>query len=764
MTVQADFGSIRSDIVAYAPDLAREVGQVSAVMFDRFKPFPTEDASLLDPDLGWTTLTKMEAAVLQSPILSRLRGVRRNRAASMVFPGYSQSVFEFSCSTLAWAARYLRVLSEKTSDPELTPRDIATVRLAALLKHVSACALGDDLWRMPERAFHSEFHAASVILAREFHCSAYPISQHVVTALLLLSDSFVRFLANIAGSDEAAHRLALATISVQLGAGRYLDCPCLAELVEGPLSAERFADLSYGNRVTGAASGCDFDHLLHCTRIVRTGANGTDQRLAHGAAHALVVEERASSSLEHFAISRILLRDRVVNQPTVRAARLLAQRFGSAIEEERGDRLGVRDLLVSDDEMFIRDNIAAAGGRTKKGARVVELGRRLLNRELPKAVLLFGPGFLASQHEVSAIDAADHAATIMRQLRQTLSDPAGRAAIEAAIAQDSRRQLKQSRRSDPEQSTYEIFVDLPDPNWIGANRFLVLTRAGEITLASSLFATGEWSSLYFETKWAGRVYCDSLVADEVRRSARHILERDFGLTLSPAADRKIGGARREKADYFPRAPRRRSEPKQPVRLYIENSDLILPPSWAENEATVRETLSRKLRAARQRGYSARSKAALIRLIDALSSFQVVCYEGGTLQGIAIGQERQLQRQLRDHMRSRGFSVREKLSLGAGEVDLYFDEEIVIEIKIFGRPTDRPLKVGPSIALQARRYALALSKSIVATVVGYQPKSEFGHFPADELIDIRATDDPRFVEVRVCVPLGFPVPSRARRRG
>lgn len=765
-----------------APAFVDHIEAAVHPMLGRVRPGMIEGAKplmVMDPDLGVIELTALEGMIANTALFQRLRSLRVFPAAVFTYPGLTHTKLEHAIASLGWAARGLKTIDGPRADDSLRAldEDVAAVRLAALLKPIAAGPFGDVLWPLVEDAHKAEFSSARAWLCSALGCVRHPTAEELCAAGMILSAPFLAILERWFGDRARAERLANSVAGLLLGSGKGVSADYLADFVVGPISAPRLATLVQANRAAGFSRGFEVDRLI--AFLVPIQLTDDSEARSRGFARGetvLAVEAGAARVLEDIALSRALLHARVIDHPKVRVVNRMAVRLAAAAEAEQGRPYSIGDLirLVGDDSWLSDLGRPRGDGLSHRTER---LAGKLLCRDLPKTALAFGPNQMADDDFLASADAADHQAMVLRELQRAFTDRRRVEEIEDLIAQGA------GGEGDAQEP--DVLIDFPSPNWSGAERVVVRSRDGEVALASSHFAISNWSDMYAQSKWAGRVYCDLEHREAVERSARSVLAKEFGLELkrdlhfpvAPAPSRpprSRGSASNlaplpidpERPDYFPPHPPRRAQGHGTGSPYIGSDELRLPLLWQTSSDAARERLVRRLRAARPQGYSPTAKAALIKVIDAITSFQAMVYEGGTLQALKIGEERLLQRLFRDHLRSREFTIREGLKLGGGELDLLFEGEVIIEIKIHRRPTDTPARAGTRFTLQARRYALAIDKDIVATFVGYQPRSEMGHHPAPDLIDVMRMPDGRGVEVRAWVPIAFPVPSRAsatRRR-
>ena len=318
---------------------------------------------------------------------------------------------------------------------------------------------------------------------------------------------------------------------------------------------------------------------------------------------------------------------------------------------------------------------------------------------------------------------------LTREIQRRLSDTRAIAHLEKAIAAHTRGLLAQND-STTSFSDGDVLIVPPRYRPFGPMRLIIATSEGKLESASNLFNPERWTDAY-RSRPPGYVCSKPEAANEVRIAARAVFLKEFGLNLTSAADIQVYSRSNAftaipdtpEETFLPIEPDIDPKPQgRPRTLYIRASDLHLPGAWRRDGDKIGSELARKLRFARPEGLSRGKKEVLLKAIEALSHFQNTTYLGASFAHLKIGDEAALQRQLRELLRAAKYQISEGTSVGGGNIDLLFEDEIVLEVKIYSRPTDTPMNVGSRYSLQARRYALALSTDIVCTVVGYKPKT------------------------------------------
>jgi HD superfamily phosphohydrolase len=100
----------------------------------------TGEVVVRDPVHGDIGLTADEVALVDTPQMQRLRGIRQLGAAYLVYPGAQHTRFEHSLGTLYWAERILAELAR--SGATIDPDERRAIRAAALLHDVSHIPFG----------------------------------------------------------------------------------------------------------------------------------------------------------------------------------------------------------------------------------------------------------------------------------------------------------------------------------------------------------------------------------------------------------------------------------------------------------------------------------------------------------------------------------------------------------------------------------------------------------------------------------------------
>jgi hypothetical protein len=319
----------------------------------------------------------------------------------------------------------------------------------------------------------------------------------------------------------------------------------------------------------------------------------------------------------------------------------------------------------------------------------------------------------------------------------------------------------------------DIIVDMPHPDRVTAGtgqNILVGNASGDVEFPNLYFDPEKWSQAYRSKKHCGYVYCRNELKPAVNLASKFVFAEGLNVVMDEAADRltKTKGIHSDdiiertlEAGLISPDTAQRIIRKEARLARFQRDDIAVPSDWTAQGEDVPQQLAEALNEARPRGYTASLMKTIGELIESLAYFADMSSKGGTLREVGIGEEPKLQAALRDHIRSRQQYVDEGSEFGGGETDLIFQRQIVIENKIHSVTTNNPLKVAEKYEWQARRYSIALSNDIVATVVGYRPTDEGGILPSRESFLIRRLSDRKTVAIRIALPVGLDVPSSVK---
>lgn len=287
-----------------------------------------------DPLWGTIGLTGPEVAVIDSPLVQRLRLIRQLGVVHWVYPGAVHTRFEHTLGVLHQVQHLcgaINNLATQQNQRELIgPSKVNLLRLAALLHDVGHAAFS----HVSEHAIESleAFSSLPADFAREHKVESKSLSEifayfairspsmrRLITVLLDHESSYITLSENrIGNADALIEKLSRAII------GRSIDddLPLLHEIISGPFDADKLDYFIRDARGAGTPSLLDISRLIQKLAIRQfdatelPGTTGRDVQ-ARGRHHLVGIKWSGISVLDELHLARVLLYAKVYRHTKV---------------------------------------------------------------------------------------------------------------------------------------------------------------------------------------------------------------------------------------------------------------------------------------------------------------------------------------------------------------------------------------------------------------------------------------------------------------
>lgn len=331
-----------------------------------------------DPLWGTISLSGAEVAVLDSPLLQRLRLIRQLGVVHWVYPGAIHTRFEHVLGVLR-QVQYLSTAIDSLGAEQglrdlLPPGKVNLLRLAALVhdvghaafSHVSEHAI-DTLPALASIAaefgqvHRAEQRSLSEIFA--YFVVGSPAMKQLVGVLVDHDSDYIR-LNNVraANIDEIVSKLGRAIV------GRSIDdrLPLLHELISGPFDADKLDYFVRDARNAGTPSLLDISRLVQKIALRELDATelpgNTGRDIRAQSRHVLIgIKWSGISVLDELHLSRVLLYSKIYRHPKVVAIEQMVRSalvmLASATSDQAVLRLVYRH---NDDELLAMSKFALA--------------------------------------------------------------------------------------------------------------------------------------------------------------------------------------------------------------------------------------------------------------------------------------------------------------------------------------------------------------------------------------------------------------------
>lgn len=752
---------------------------------------PKDPKIFNDPVWGSIILQPAEIVLLDTPLLQRLRGVRQLGMAHYVFPGAVYDRLEHIRGVVEGSQRIITALDnsiarQRVAIPRRKDSDVEAIRLAALLHDIGHGPFSHATEDLIAVRYEANMAEAKSILLAHFDDTLKVSPAELLAILMITSEPLLRILTHPRFPVSERESLPAIIVGALLGSSKYLDAQYLAGVVSGPIDADKLDYMARDSHHAGLTLGLETDRLMTQLQVAAvTAENSPNRELRIRASEAekgryydLAISRAGVGAYEQMVVGRAILYDRMYYHHKVRVAESMVRRLVELSERDNGAEYGLPTLMPTlSDETFLCSlgGVVATKGYAKPSSITTEIAEAILHRNLYHRAFAFSTRYLAGIDALDGQQKDDTKSLIGRELQKIAADPDLAKSLEKDIAKKAKEiaaKIGKLYLPSKQISEEQIIVDIPRPDKVSVRGqdILVLAADGHVELPNLYFDPEKWAQAYRANKLCGFVFCPKESVPAVNLAAKIVFAENLGLVVTDAADRQTktsGLHAQEVLDTLVNAnlltldvaERIRNRETQLARFHPD--DIEVPKEWVSCGDDVRTNLVEALNGSRRRGYTNTMLREICSLLKGLTHFFDVAYSGGTLKNVKIGEECKLQSALRDHLRSMGFDVKEAQHISGGQQDLLFNNYISIENKIHKDPTDSPLTVGGKYGWQARRYSIPTSNEIIATVVGYQPRSEKGHKLGKESIDVRCLNDKKTIEIRLVVPVNYTSPSAVK---
>ena len=305
--------------------------------------WPATPKIVHDPLWGSIMLEPWEIAVLDLPLIQRLRQIRQNSFASYVFPGCSHSRFEHTLGVIHHTQKLAHAANGRPSAGYFDDGTIRDLRLAALFHD---CGHG-CFSHSSEDAYQFCPDIEPVIGQDDSeYCGSSP--HEVLGALVLKSEPVREYLREVSERYSVEfHVDRAAGWIVGQTEGDDAALRFRTQVINGPFDADKLDYIFRDAHYSGLPLGLDLDRLwARCTVSDRAASSGPEK--------VLTLHMDGTTALEQILFSKLNLFSVVYQHPKVRAVEAM---FHGVVECVRkgGLTVGGRTLRNATDYLWVTD-------------------------------------------------------------------------------------------------------------------------------------------------------------------------------------------------------------------------------------------------------------------------------------------------------------------------------------------------------------------------------------------------------------------------
>lgn len=472
-----------------------------------------------DTVLGTNSFHKHEIAVMDSPIVQRLRRISQVDVVSLVWPSGNHNRFEHSLGVAVIADKFLRALHTKEGNAE-TFKALGDVD--ELLNHVRMAGILHDCGHGPFSHMSEEIYRNYNDLKEEKEedlklKKADPNPHEILSYLIVTSDTFKAFFAEFIDPVYGTH-FDLDFIGEMI-IGYFSDPQkaFLVNIINGAFDADKLDYIQRDSHFTGIQMVLDLDRLFYTIDLI-----DYDNPIFDRKEKRLTVDISGLSSLEQIVFDKMMLQSTVYHHQKVRAAEGL---FKSIFENVITNDIKIcnRSFKNSDDFLYITDDdVYHLAKDTSIPAGVSRLAERLLQRQLPKRSLMICNRTITPE-TISEVTKIRNLWNVDNEIKE----------IRAKIAEVVKKDI-------PTISVEDIWFDVPKQLEFKEGMNFLVKAEGEPNghlLLNEYFPVDQWVNAFSQNKWTAHIFTYPGYASVVNQASRKVLKESYGVEFSMFADK-----------------------------------------------------------------------------------------------------------------------------------------------------------------------------------------------------------------------------------
>jgi len=470
---------------------------------------------------GTITLSPAEVALLDCPLLQRLRSIHQTGFAFYVYPSANHSRLEHSIGVLAIATRLIESLNSKKDAALITPPERQQLRLAALLHDC-----GHGILSHISEYFYEQHHWIRDLKKDPAYeaAKAHELMSYMIVKSKAFGEFFEKIRVKYGGEDKSIGSVDSAKLKEV--ADLIIARPpspgktYLAGIINGPFDADKLDYIARDSYFTGLRLSVDIERLLYALDVapVKT-ETGMEQRL--------VALASASSVLEQILFSKIQLYPALYQHAKVKATDsmlimflgYIRDHYGPLKEKTEGQKGKSQILLSTPTDFLGLTDYDLLNPRLYEGDETLQNTIRCLrDRRLWLKALVISSGTVdKNMDNISRLVEND-------EYRQDILD-------------GLRKEIHSRIPDNLKGTVYDIVVDFPKlaPVREATLQKVVLQPNSEVVSLNSLFPTHDWLQTYVANKWKGHVFCPEHLQREVHDAAIKVLETRLDVKFNSLA-------------------------------------------------------------------------------------------------------------------------------------------------------------------------------------------------------------------------------------
>jgi uncharacterized protein len=485
-----------------ATNLQDSIEKHTLEVLNSYRPQPVSAAKAIHDTLwGTSTYSPGEIAIIDTPLMQRLRGIHQTALAFLTYPSSTHTRFEHSLGVATIATKIVHAINMKMEDFHVSKKELGEIRLSAL---VHDCGHG-VLSHISEHNFRKHHLIKEIISNDSKFVGCKP--HEIISYLIISSKAFHEFFnRHIRSSYAEMEKVNISNVAGYIIGHAEKSKKYLANIINSAFDADKLDYIARDGYFSGLRLDVDIERFLY-TLIVLKRDDGTN---------CLAVRSGGVQALEQILFSKMNLYSSLYHHHKVRAADSMLTSYVDYVRSNYGTLPeGTPKLLEPVDFLKFTDwDILCNLG--KDPSFLGSIVGRIRNRELFKRALVITPKTLKKGAIYKFVRLKDRDVEL-RGIRQKIYE---------MIPPDKRQGFVE----------HDIVIDIPDdPSLRESQQCEVIGIDGDVQTLNKYFPTDDWLTSYYANKWRAHIFCPAEIRKEVNESARIYFYDNFGFIFEKNA-------------------------------------------------------------------------------------------------------------------------------------------------------------------------------------------------------------------------------------
>ena len=497
------------------------------------------DKSIRDAIWGTSQFYAWEVAILDSPLLQRLRDIRQTGLAYLVYPTAVHTRFDHTLGVVTVASRIVRSINDKypiLTDKIINYKDHMCVRLSALVHDVGHSCLS----HISETIYGTSSEFDALIRHINELYGVKPKPHEVLSWLVVRSDRFKSFVNEL--SDKMVHWTCtpedMDDIAGNIiGYRKDLSRKFLADIINGPMDADKLDYLVRDAYFAGPTVVYDLDRFLHTVDAIEYPRDPSPSA-GVGKVKRLSIPIEGVTALEQIIISKLMLFSYLYHHHKIRCVEgmcheALRRWIELSKEKSKAKKVPALGHPASFLNLSDRSLLTNAWPPEVEGDKIAgEILNMLTRRELYKRALVISRLLILDIHTDEKVNLGFGKLLLCgtnRADRDALRHKIFDKALEMMLSKRCKERTKELRRRF---KIHHVLLDIPRGPTVEETRAVMIPLSSDVggsdtqwVPLSEVFPIEKWVDAYNAIKWRGHIFALEEAVGFVNEAAHAVLSK-----------------------------------------------------------------------------------------------------------------------------------------------------------------------------------------------------------------------------------------------